>query len=151
MPLSTKEMLYREPLEPENLTPEEAFQEGKQGDTTNYDAAARKAGRTWFEAGMENDAVAKVLGKILRLSKSRDRWQEHHGLSDDAAHQVWQDHFLDLMDYLSFVMKTQEPERKREIDSTGLSMFQAGWAVQAAADALKEESRVNDYGEPQST
>jgi len=146
---STWEMLYEEPLEPPKMSAEEAFEAGKKGEMPGYDAAARKVARIYFETAISNCMVAKVLGKLLRLRDQKDRWQRRYGLDDDDVHQVWQDCFLHIDDFLSYVMEKEAPEAKEEIRKVGPTMFMHGWAIQKAARALKEEGHLNDYYYPQ--
>jgi hypothetical protein len=56
--------------------------------------------------------------------------------------------FLDMLSFLDYVMGKEVPDKDKEIESIGLSMFQGGWAVQAAANALAEEGLIDEYGWP---
>lgn len=138
---SWKEMLFGEPLEPPKLTPEEAFEAGKRGDLSGYDAAGRKCARLIYEVAQKNCKVGCVLGKLSKISKNVGRYLKE----ETAHHQVWQDWFLDMDGYLSYVFEKEAPEIQKMIDEVGPTGFMWGWAVQAAIGALKEDGYFDQF------
>jgi len=147
--LTWKEVLYKEPLEPPDISKLKyplTKEESKILETA-YDAAARKAARILFETALKNCMVGKVLGRVYGLHKHMQTWI-YESLDKDIRHQIWQDRMFDLIDFLDYVLEKEAPEANKEIDEIGLSMFQAGWAIQASAYALAEEGYLDEYGFP---
>jgi hypothetical protein len=153
-----KEVLYKEPLEVDKEKVHQLLfkklwdqhtEEDKSFLAQSYDIAARKAARIYFEAALENCMVGTVLGKIRHINDRMrsDNWI-YKPLKEDQRHQIWQDMFLDMLSFLDYVMGKEVPDKDKEIESIGLSMFQGGWAVQAAANALVEEGYLDTYGWP---
>lgn len=139
---SWKEALFLEPMEPPKLTPEEAFEAGKRGDLTGYDAAGRKCARLLYEAAQRNCKVGYVLGKMSEIGEKVGYY-----LKKDSTehHQVWQSWFLDMESYLSYILENEEPETTKAINNVGPTGFMWGWSVQAAIGALKEDGYFDDF------
>ena len=137
---SWKEILFAEPLEPRSI--DEIQQALKRGENIDidYDAAARKAARLYIEAAQKNKKIGRILGRLAHISISLNRY-----LKKGNRDMIWQDWFLDLLEYLDYVLKKENPEIDEEIDKLGLTGFQHGWAVQAAIGFLKEENYFDEY------
>ena len=122
-----KELLYKEPLEPGHFTAEEAFKGGQEYGRTkqnnpvseSYDAAARSAARRWYESALTDEKARRALESVNETGSRREK--------KEIDHSTWED--------LIFKAVRELPS----VDDLGLSAFQAGWAVQAAAGAWKEE------------
>lgn len=139
---SWKETLNLEPLEPPKLTPDEAFEAGKRGDLSAYDAAARKCARLLYQAAQENCKVGYVLGKMSKVGNEVDRYFRR---GSTKHHQLWQSWFLDMDSYLSYVLEKEAPEINKAINDVGPTGFMWGWAVQAAIGALKEDGYFDEF------
>ena len=123
--MSWKEVLYQEPLEPPDIS------------KLKYP----------LRTALKNCMVGRVLGRVYGLHKHMQTWV-YESLDKDRRHQIWQDRMFDLIDFLDYVLEKEAPEANKEIDEMGLSMFQAGWAIQAFAYALAEEGYLDEYGFP---
>jgi hypothetical protein len=136
-----KEILWKEPLEPPKLTPEEVFEAVKKEDFSGYDAAARKCARLLYEAAQKNCKIGYVLGKMSEISEKVSRFFKK---GSTQHHQLWQDWFLDMDDFLSYALEKETPEIQKAIDDVGPTGFMWGWAVQAAIGALKEDGYYDE-------
>jgi hypothetical protein len=122
-----KDILWAEPLEPKKLTPEEA---------------ARKCARLLYEAAQQNCMIGFVLGSMSKISENVGRY-----LKKDSTpyRQIWQGWFLDLVEFLLYVLEKEAPETRKAIYDIDPTVFMWSWAVQAAIGALKEDGY---YDEP---
>lgn len=139
---SWKDRLFSEPLEPPKLTAEEAFEAGKRGEFSGYDAAARKCARLLYEAAQQNCKIGYVLGKMSEIG---NRVSRYFRKGSTNHHQVWQSWFLDMDSYLSYVLEKELPQINKAIGDVGPTGFMWGWSVQAAIGALKEDEYFDGF------
>jgi hypothetical protein len=136
-----KEILWAEPLEPPKLTPEEAFEAGRKGDLSGYDAAARKCARLLYEAAQQNCIIGYILGLMSKISGEVGRQLQK---GSTPYHQIWQSWFLDMNSFLTYALEKETPEIKKAIEDVNPTAFMWGWAVQATIEALKEDEYYDE-------
>jgi hypothetical protein len=134
--------LYEGLQEPKKMTAEEAYQAGRRGNGSSYNAAAKKAARILYEAAKENRDVAKAISQLCRLQHHKEEYDWYKNMD----HTIWEDMLFNSAEYVEYALKVNFPERSKEFDDVGLSMFQAGWVFQAAAKCLFEDKLVNKRG-----
>lgn len=137
-----KDLIFKEPLEPPKLTSKEIFEAGKRGNLSAYDAATRKCARLLYNAAQRNCMVGKVLGQIHKISGKVNRYLKEGSVEH---HQLWQEWFLDLNDFLHYVLGKEEPEISEQMKKVGASGFMWSLAVQAAIGALREDDYFDEF------
>ncbi len=101
-----RESLYSDPLEPQRMTPTEAFEAGKRGDLTAYDSASRKIARV-------------ILEWAEKDSGNKQTFFERY---DNPKYPNLKAGGVELDDI---------PEIKKVVDEVGPTGFMYSWAVES--------------------